>query len=205
MTPEQPRGRLGLVEVGNQGEALPALFHPGAHPRAQIRRPQRPLGLLEGEGAAPIEGRLNLVGDPGGLIGADAHVRLIGRRHDDDLAGCLAEKALGELTGHRGAVDGLAAVALGDRYRALIDGDAVIEARLASRFIDGGAQRLQGLLVEGKGDVDGNAVARRLHTLRKTAFSAHSEGTGDCLVYGKPRAQRAALGDPHLLVGPGLL
>ena len=29
----------------------------------------------------------------------------------------------------------LAAVALGDRYRALIDGDAVIEARLASRFI----------------------------------------------------------------------
>ena len=96
-------------------------------------------------------------------------------------------------------------MALGDRYRALIDGDAVIEARLASRFIDGGAQRLQGLLVEGKGDVDGNAVARRLHTLRKTAFSAHSEGTGDHLVYGKPRAQRAALGDPHLLVGPGLL
>ena len=120
-------------------------------------------------------------------------------------AGRLAEKSLGELTGHRGAVDGLAAVALGDRYRALIDGDAVIEARLASRFIDGGAQRLQGLLVEGKGDVDGNAVARRLHTLRKTAFSAHSEGTGDRLVYGKPRAQRAALGDPHLLVGPGFL
>ena len=54
----------------------------------------------------------HLVGDPGGLIGADAHVPLIGRRHDDDLAGRLAEKALGELTGHRGAVDGLAAVAL---------------------------------------------------------------------------------------------
>ena len=95
--PEQPRGRLGLGKVGNQGEALLPFFHPGAHPRAQIRRPQRPLGLLEGEGAAPIEGRLDLVGDPGGLIGADAHVPLIGRRHDDDLAGRLAEKALGEL------------------------------------------------------------------------------------------------------------
>ena len=142
---------------------------------------------------------------PSGLIGADAHVRLIGRRHDDDLAGCLAEKALGELTGHRGAVDGLAAVALRDRHRARLDGDAVIEARLAGRFIDGGAQRLQGLLVEGKGDVDGNAVARRLHTLRKTAVSAHGEGAGDQLAHGKPRAQRAALGDPHLLVGPGLL
>lgn len=96
-------------------------------------------------------------------------------------------------------------MALRDRHRARLDGDAVIEARLAGRFIDGGAQRLQGLLVEGKGDVDGNAVARRLHTLRKTAVSAHGEGAGDQLAHGKPRAQRAALGDPHLLVGPGLL